>query len=190
MCRIYLKVEHIQFTDSSSARQLASRQGCGKVRHLSGKILWIQKRVNDGFVLWRQIPTAWNCADIGTKSLSQQRLLVLMHECGLIFISNGERVGAEQHQRQVERHGNQRQLQQIAKTILRMNIAMGLGPVEVVAQQCGEESKASYNVFWIWITFGLLLGVMILIFTALWRKWKAVAQEIEYAQTQRGDHYE
>jgi hypothetical protein len=45
------KVEHIQFTDSSSARQLASRQGCGKVRHLSGKILWIQERVNDGFVL-------------------------------------------------------------------------------------------------------------------------------------------
>ena len=33
------KVIHVQFTDSSSARQLASRQGCGRVRHLSGKVL-------------------------------------------------------------------------------------------------------------------------------------------------------
>jgi len=57
-----------------------------------------------------------------TKSLSQQRLLVLMHECGFIFIRLEKELG-EQHQRQVERHGNQRQLQQMAKTILRMKIA-------------------------------------------------------------------
>ena len=37
-------VEHIQYTDSSSARQLACRQGCGRVRHVTGKLLWIQEK--------------------------------------------------------------------------------------------------------------------------------------------------
>ena len=70
--------EHLQYTDSSSARQLASRQGVGKVRHLSGKILWVQEKVNDGTVSLRQVPTVWKVADIGTKCLNQQRMMVLM----------------------------------------------------------------------------------------------------------------
>ena len=78
------KLEHVQYTDSSSARQLASRQGVGKVRHLSGKILWVQEKVNEGTVNLRQVPTVWNVADIGTKCLNQQRMMVLMHETGLV----------------------------------------------------------------------------------------------------------
>ena len=112
------KLEHVQYTDSSSARQLASRQGVGKVRHLSGKILWVQEKVNDGTVNLRQVPTVWNVADIGTKCLNQQRMMVLMHETGLVYIPTGEPVGAEEYQRQSEKTGNQRQLQKITKAIL------------------------------------------------------------------------
>ena len=39
------QVMQVQFTDSSSARQLLSRQGCGKIRHLSGKALWVQSKI-------------------------------------------------------------------------------------------------------------------------------------------------
>ena len=38
------KVDHYIFTDSSSARQLVTKRGVGKVRHLDGKLLWIQNR--------------------------------------------------------------------------------------------------------------------------------------------------
>ena len=38
-------LEQILLTDSSSARQLCSRQGTGKVKHLSVKILWSQDQV-------------------------------------------------------------------------------------------------------------------------------------------------
>ena len=82
------EVEHIQYTDSSSARQLASRQGCGKVRHLSGKLLWIQEKAQDGAVSLRQVGATENSADIGTKCLPRQRLLFLMHESGLVFVSS------------------------------------------------------------------------------------------------------
>ena len=39
------EVQHFLMTHSSSARQLASKQGVGKVRHLSGKLWWIQQHV-------------------------------------------------------------------------------------------------------------------------------------------------
>ena len=40
-------VEHFQYTDSGSARQLACRQGCGRVRHVAGKLLWVQEKTAD-----------------------------------------------------------------------------------------------------------------------------------------------
>ena len=49
-CAVFVlgdQLEHIVYTDSSSARQLAWRQGARKVRHLSGKLLWIQEKTAD-----------------------------------------------------------------------------------------------------------------------------------------------
>jgi len=60
-------VEHHQLTDNSAARQLISRQGVGKIRHLSGKLLWMQSKVLDGDVIIHQVPTLWNYSDVGTK---------------------------------------------------------------------------------------------------------------------------
>ena len=37
------EVKHVFYTDSSSVRRLISRQGSGKIRHLSGKILWVSR---------------------------------------------------------------------------------------------------------------------------------------------------
>jgi len=50
-CLVFLTgavVDHFLFTDSSSARQLSMQQGAGKIKHLSGKILWIQQWVMEG----------------------------------------------------------------------------------------------------------------------------------------------
>ena len=45
-------VAHYLMTDSSSARQLAAKHGVGKIRHLDGKILWVQQHVVAGDVLF------------------------------------------------------------------------------------------------------------------------------------------
>jgi len=50
-------VSHYLMTDSSSARQLASKQGVGKIRRLDGKILWVQQHVLAGDVFLQQLPT-------------------------------------------------------------------------------------------------------------------------------------
>ena len=54
-------IEHYLLTDSSSARQLAARQGVGKIKHLSTKILWIQSLVQEKAIILSQISTVWKC---------------------------------------------------------------------------------------------------------------------------------
>ena len=68
------KLLQVHFTDSSSDRQLVSRQGVGKVRHLTGKILWAQSKVREGEVLLSPISSSFNISDVGTKPPSKKRL--------------------------------------------------------------------------------------------------------------------
>ena len=116
------EIKHVHCTDSSSARQLASREGCGRLRHVSGKILWVQQKTNHKSVLLKQVPTIWNVADIGTKCLQQKCLFFLMHESGLVDLDTFESVVEQEHQEQVERSGNRNQLQKIAKVIMRLSL--------------------------------------------------------------------
>ena len=62
------------FTDSSAARGIMSRQGCGRLRHISGRLLWLQ----DFLFKWKKashaVPTSTNPADLFTKSLSGTRI--------------------------------------------------------------------------------------------------------------------
>ena len=57
-------VTHQQWTDNSAAQMLVSRQGVGRIRHLSRK--WIQTLVLQQEVSVGQVPTGWNYSDIGT----------------------------------------------------------------------------------------------------------------------------
>ena len=91
-------IEHYLLTDSSSARQLAARQGVGKIKHLSAKILWIQNLVQEKAIILSQISTVWNVADAGTKVLSSKRLRLLLHQLGVFLRFGDERVGQEEFQ--------------------------------------------------------------------------------------------
>jgi len=55
-----------------------------RVRNVSGKLLWIQEKTADGAFSLQPVSTAYNVADIGTKTLSRQRLFYLLHSCGLV----------------------------------------------------------------------------------------------------------
>ena len=73
------KVGHYIFTYSSSARQLVTKRGVGKVRRLDGKLLWIQN-IEDFTMV--QVPTDNNMADISAKPLAGQRTRFLMNLFG------------------------------------------------------------------------------------------------------------
>ena len=68
--------EMVLFSDSSSSRQLISRKGLGKARHLDVNLLWIQKLIkpkSQGLAV-KVIPGPENPADSGTKALTRDKI--------------------------------------------------------------------------------------------------------------------
>ena len=129
----------VQFTDSSSARQLLSRQGCGKIRHLSGKVLWVQSKIKDNEVLLIQIPTIWNTSDIGTKALPKKRLRALMCEIGMMDSEGQQHVGELERDEMQNNATTSRNVSKLAKAIMRMSTLLGLEPTNVAAMETQEE---------------------------------------------------
>ena len=67
------------YIDSSSSRQLISRKGLGKARHLDVNLLWIQKMKT---VIVKPIKGTENPADLGTKALSRDKIRKYMKALG------------------------------------------------------------------------------------------------------------
>ena len=55
------------FTDSSTAKSIASRKGTGKVRHIEVCQLWVQQEVSNGRMEVVKVKGEHNIADILTK---------------------------------------------------------------------------------------------------------------------------
>eukprot|EP00435_Cladocopium_sp_Y103_P024696 s2951_g6.t1 len=196
------EVKHLHYTDSSSARQLASRQGTGRMRHLSGKLLWLQERTQDKAVELRQVGTSYNIADIATKVLTRQRLLLLMHETGLVYLPEFEDVGEEEFQRHQSKTGNAAHIKKIAKAVYRMSLVMGLEPLGAMGQPtCPnlDNDDSEFNSFWIFaavVFFTALVTVFSLVawrlrkrFSILERGMQSVEESIFHIQNQLADHY-
>ena len=60
--------------DSSSARQLAKKEGVARIKHLQVKTLWIQEQVGKKLVAITPVATDVNKADLGTKRLDAKKL--------------------------------------------------------------------------------------------------------------------
>ncbi|CAK0888842.1 unnamed protein product, partial [Prorocentrum cordatum] len=65
-------------TGSSGAKGIASRLGCGKVRHLETKYLWVQEKAKDRTITMAKIHADVNGADMQTKPMTGPRLLKLL----------------------------------------------------------------------------------------------------------------
>ena len=82
-------------TDSSGARGILQRQGVGRVRHLSCRILWLQQLISDGVIRLGVVAGSTNPADIGTKRLPNGRWRSLMFLLGMYNVSSGALEGAD-----------------------------------------------------------------------------------------------
>ena len=72
------------YSDSSAGIAIAGRQGCGPVRHLEVKQLWVQQHVASGRVCLLKIRGVDNPADIGTKIRPADRLIQLTRNLGFM----------------------------------------------------------------------------------------------------------
>jgi len=72
-------------SDSSSGRSISLRKGCGKVRHLQVKYLWIQNEVFDKALKIEQVKGTENPADVGTKYLMGYEMERVLKGFGVEF---------------------------------------------------------------------------------------------------------
>ena len=198
------EVEHVLFTDSSSGRQLAMRQGTGKVKHLSGKVLWIQDAVRNGVIQLSQIPTIWNVSDIGTKALGVQRTQLLLHELNIASSPDFFVVGMPEYERQCQRHGGNKQLTKLVKQVTRVLVMMGLesstasGVAAISMLDCDDSSSygtcmvepniqvsGGVNVSYVLLAFffGMFLGILVVLYKT-YKRARDAFESYEHMYTQ------
>ena len=73
------------YTDNSAVRMLSLKCGVGRLRHIKGRMLWLQEKMANGELEIKQVQTAWNVADLNTKGLSRDRFLGLLFMLGFVM---------------------------------------------------------------------------------------------------------
>jgi hypothetical protein len=61
------------YSDSSAARAVVARRGCGRMKHLQVRDLWLQDQLRDGRIEVRCVGTDVNPADLFTKVFAKPR---------------------------------------------------------------------------------------------------------------------
>ena len=115
-------VEAVLHTDNSASRQIACKLGTSRLRHISGRLLWMQSKARENVFRTIQVGTIWNVADIGTKFFPRDRHYMLLFMLG--FVSDGEKIGEEQFLKQ-KRHEFSRRSIKMIKSMYGSNSDVG-----------------------------------------------------------------
>ena len=83
-------VEAVVLSDANAGNGIASRQGCGRPKHLEVKWLWVQEKVSQKALRLCKHPTETNIADLATKYLSRHRMEMLLAAGNIVLIKEGE----------------------------------------------------------------------------------------------------
>ena len=67
----YTPLPLILYTDISAATGIIQRQGCGKVKHLDVKSLWLQERESTADLEVIKVPRLENCSDLLTHHYTE-----------------------------------------------------------------------------------------------------------------------
>eukprot|EP00435_Cladocopium_sp_Y103_P033238 s948_g8.t1 len=104
----------VLFTDNSAVRMLSKKLGAGRLRHIKGRLLWLQEKVLAGDLIIKQIKTVYNVADLNTKALPKDRHLCLLHLLG--FVCDGESVGELEYNKLQAREMLKQQVNAVSET--------------------------------------------------------------------------
>ena len=85
-----MTVEAVVLSDANAGIGIASRQGCGRLKHLEVKWLWVLEKVSKKALRLRRHPTETNIADLATKYLTKHRMEMLLAASNLVLIKEGE----------------------------------------------------------------------------------------------------
>jgi hypothetical protein len=122
---VNFSIKHIALIDNAAACSLANKRGVGKIRHLEGKLLWIQEKTESGELQVEHVESALNVSDLGTKPLTAVRLKTLSFLLGAMDVASGERVGQAHYEEMMQKVWHGSKVMKIAKVILRLAVLSG-----------------------------------------------------------------
>ena len=139
------------YTDNSAVRMLSLKCGVGRLRHIKGRMLWLQEKMSNGELEIKQVQTAWNVADLNTKGLSRDRFLGLLFMLGFVN-EKGNGIGEYEYSRMLHRESMKQHVKVIAQN-LRLDSGFSGGGISSL-----HVSKVSKKVLRILSTCALLEG--------------------------------
>ena len=83
------------FVDATAGKGIAERKGVGRIRHLHGPLLWIQKAVEGRLVNLKKVDRSKNVADLGTTHVTGPALQKLLQFMGFEMRSGSSRVALQ-----------------------------------------------------------------------------------------------
>ena len=125
--------------DNSACRYILSRAGCGHVRNLSTRVLWMQQRAERKELSVGAVPSAENVSDRGTKRLSVPTMKYLMHNLGVYDSETSTLVGQDKYDMRVSKH-NLKLITtssnfKVNANLIRLIVASSLAPTDALS--CG-----------------------------------------------------
>ena len=181
-------VEHCCMVDNSAALHLCHRKGPGKLRHVSGKLLWIQDAVLQEQLKVMPVGTVKNVADLGTKPLSKNRINLILNWRS-VYDGCGERIGQEERERSENEVVSKSKINKLAKLLNRILLLEGLGQVAGEKSdsegQCTSvpETMARPTTPWtmvvIMIFLVMIVGGLIFATYKVWKKLQKVLEDLE-----------
>ena len=81
-----ITIPMIGFMDATTGLAIGSRHGLGKVKHIDTVFLWAQEVITSGRAKLYKKPTIDMLADLFTKPLEAQRMLMLLSRMGYSFV--------------------------------------------------------------------------------------------------------
>ncbi len=74
----------ILHTDNSAVRMLSLKFGVGRLRHIRGRMFWLQQKMSNYELDIRQVPTLQNIADLNAKGHGKHRFLSSLYMFGFV----------------------------------------------------------------------------------------------------------
>ena len=182
------EVAHCCMVDDSAALHLCHRRGPGKLRHVSGKLLWIQDAALQEQLKVMPVGTVKNVADLGTKPLPKNRINLILNWCN-VYNGRGEKVGQEERERSENEMVSKSKISKLAKLLNRILLLEGLEHVagEMInpETQCSTvtmttaSSSTPWTMWVIVIFLVMIIGGLALASYKTWQKIKKIMEELE-----------
>ena len=178
-------VIHDCLVDNSAAVQLSHKRGPGKLRHIDGKLLWVQDCVAQQEFNVKAVGTVFNIADLGTKPLTKARIDLILY-WRRSYSVRGERLGQEEHDRVQEGTSRRIRIQRIAKFLHRIILLGGLAQVAGERVDTNIESNPGSEKSWLILLTLFLEAIVVILCGIVYKLWKRLVL-IEIKDAQRVD---